>query len=276
MTGRVKGAADAWALPRRTLHSLALWGAVLMRPRRVRIALLPRVLVVALAVCAVSAAVVSMFAFDTAASDCARGLPRWFVDVFEEITDFGRSGWFLIPLGLALVVLAAVKSCALPRMAQGVIAALAARFGYLFLAIGLPGLFVTVVKRLIGRARPYVGTADDPFVYVPFGWRPEYASMPSGHAASAVAAAVAIGAVWPRARAVMWLYAAIIMASRVIVLAHHPSDVIVAALVGGIGAILVRIWFAERRLVFDTGGIRAMPGPSLQRIKRVARRLIGQ
>jgi membrane-associated phospholipid phosphatase len=100
--------------------------------------------------------------------------------------------------------------------------------------------------------------------------------MPSGHAASAVAAAVAVGAVWPRARVAMWIYAAIIMASRVIVLAHHPSDVIVAALVGGVGAVLVRMWFAERRLVFDAGGIRAMPGPSLQRIKRVARSLRGQ
>ena len=54
------------------------------------------------------------------------------------------------------------------------------RFGYLFLAIGLPGLFVTIVKRLIGRARPYVGNHDDPFAYMPFIWQPEYASMPSG------------------------------------------------------------------------------------------------
>jgi undecaprenyl-diphosphatase len=143
-------------------------------------------------------------------------------------------------------------------------------------AIGLPGLFVTVAKRLIGRARPYVGSQDDPFTYVPFGWRSEYASMPSGHVTTAVAAAVAIGAVWPRARVPMWTYALIIMASRIIVLAHHPSDVIVAALVGAFGAMLVRNWFAERRLVFDASGLRALPGPSLRRIKRVAARLLGQ
>ncbi len=78
-------------------------------------------------------------------------------------------------------------SPALPRLTQGVLAALAARFGFLFLAIGVPGLFVTIVKRLIGRARPIsAGSHDDPFVYRPFIWRPEYASMPSGHATTAV------------------------------------------------------------------------------------------
>jgi undecaprenyl-diphosphatase len=137
-------------------------------------------------------------------------------------------------------------------------------------------LFVTIVKRLIGRARPYVGTQDDPFSYLPFAWRAEYASMPSGHATTAVSAAIAIGAVWPRARAPMWLYAAAIMASRVIVMAHHPSDVIGGALVGGFGALMVRNWFATRRLGFAAGGIRALPGPSLRRVKRVAQRVFGK
>ena len=76
-------------------------------------------------------------------------------DVFEKITDFGLSGWFLFPLRLLrAVALAAIISPALSMMSRGVLLALAARFGFLFLAIGLPGLFVTIVKRLIGRARP--------------------------------------------------------------------------------------------------------------------------
>ena len=75
---------------------------------------------------------------------------------------------------------------------------LVARFGFLFIAIGLPSLFDTIVKRLIGRARPYIGPRDNPFAYKPFVWSPEYASMPSGHATTAAAAAIAIGAIWPR------------------------------------------------------------------------------
>ena len=67
---------------------------------------------------------------------------------------------------------------------------------------------------------------------MPFVWRPEYASMPSGHATTAASAAIAIGAIWPRARGVMWFYALTIMFSRVVVLAHHPSDVIAGAFYG--------------------------------------------
>ena len=134
------------------------------------------------------------------------------------------------------------------------------RLGFVFTAIALPGLFVTIVKRLIGRARPFVG-GDDVWAYAPFSWQPAYASMPSGHATTAFAALVAIGAICPQARALMWIYAVLIALSRVIVTAHHPSDVIAGAIVGAVGALLVRNWFAARRLGFPgrnaTASVRA-------------------
>ena len=55
---------------------------------------------------------------------------------------------------------------------------------------------------LVGAKRA-AGDHDDPFVYVPFIWRPEYASMPSGHATTAAATAIAVGAIWPGLRVVM-------------------------------------------------------------------------
>jgi undecaprenyl-diphosphatase len=98
--------------------------------------------------------------------------------------------------------------------------------------------------------------------------------MPSGHATTAVAAAIAIGAIWPRARGVMWLYALTIMFSRVVVVAHHPSDVIAGALVGAVGALMVRRWFAARRLAFSASDLRPYPGPAWRRLKAVARQLV--
>jgi hypothetical protein len=50
--------------------------------------------------------------------------------------------------------------------------------------------------------------------------------------------------------------------------------VVAGALVGVIGAMVVRYWFAARRLGFAIerdGTIVALPGPSLERLKRVAR-----
>ena len=129
------------------------------------------------------------------------------------------------------------------------LAAFAVRLGFVFTAIALPGLFVTIVKRLIGRARPFVAaTTSGPIV--PFSWQVDYASFPSGHATTAFSALVAIGAIFPQARALMWIYAVLIALSRVMVTAHHPSDVIAGAMVGAVGALLVRNWFAARRLGF--------------------------
>ncbi|MBV8790681.1 MAG: phosphatase PAP2 family protein [Pseudolabrys sp.] len=214
--------------------------------------------------------------FDTPAILGARTLPHWLAELFNFLTDFGKSGWFLWPLGLLMIAIAMTPAW-VPNAARRVLGAVAARAGFLFLAIGLPGLFGTIVKRLIGRARPFVGGEADPWLYHPFGWKVEYASLPSGHAVTAFAAAVAIGMLWPRMRAVMWIYAIIIAISRVVLTAHHPSDVFAGAVVGIAGVVLVRNHFAARRLVFGVsaaGRIIVFPGPSLRRLKSVARALL--
>lgn len=268
------GFAALWALVQRIVTNLRWWIVALGRAPRVQPPQWGVSAFVAIGL-TVAAIVASMFFVDTAATEWGRHLPHWLTDAAEEITNFGLSGRFLYPLGFILIMLAALLAPSLPPMTQGVIAALAARFGFLFVAIAVPSLFVTIVKRMIGRARPYVGNHDDPFAFVPFIWRPEYASMPSGHATTAAAAAIAIGAIWPRTRAIMWLYALIIMLTRVVIVVHHPSDVIAGALVGVVGALLVRRWFAARRLVFFADDLRPYPGPSWQRLKAVARQLVG-
>ena len=72
----------------------------------------------------------------------------------------------------------------------------------------------------------------------------------------------------------MVAYAIIIAATRLVLLAHHPSDVVAGALLGIIGAMFVRYWFAARRLGFaihHDGTIVPLVGPSPGRLKRVAR-----
>ena len=151
------------------------------------------------------------------------------------------------------------------------------RVGFLFAAIAVPSFFVTIVKRMIGRARPYVGGSLDPLLFSPFAWVPAYAGMPSGHATTAFAVLVAFGTLWPRARTILLVYAMLIGISRPLVIAHYPSDVLAGALVGIAGAMMVRRYFADRRLGFaigPDGKIHQYPGPSLRRIKAVARGLL--
>jgi undecaprenyl-diphosphatase len=77
----------------------------------------------------------------------------------------------------------------------------------------------------------------------------------------------------------MWIYAGVIVVSRVVVEAHYPSDVLAGAVFGAFGAVIVRNWFAARRLGFvpqPDGTIRPLPGPSWRRVKTVAHRLLPQ
>jgi undecaprenyl-diphosphatase len=217
-----------------------------------------------------------MVTIDAAAIRGAGHLPRWIISAFDDITDFGKSGWFLWPLGVMFLALAALPPM-LTSFSQRVLAAIMVRIGFLFTAIAVPSLFVTIIKRLIGRARPLVGGSLDPFLYSPFVWRADYASLPSGHATTAFAALVAFGTLWPRSRTLWLVYALLIAMSRVVVTAHYPSDVLAGALVGIAGAVMVRHYFAQRRLGFaigPDGTIHQYAGPSLRRIKAVARGLL--
>ena len=143
---------------------------------------------------AIAAILVAMLLLDRWSVGVVKRLPPGLIAFFDIITDYGRSGWFLVPIGLMLMIVAAACTPSLAAMSQRVLAAVAVRLGFLFTAILLPGLIFTIVKRLIGRARPLVGGSLDPFLYAPLGWNVEYSSLPSGHAVNAFAAATALGA----------------------------------------------------------------------------------
>lgn len=193
------------------------------------------------------------------------------------LTDFGKSAYVLWALaGMSFVVL--VVSAAARGTTRSLLLGLGTRLQFLFFAVLVPVLTSEVLKWMVGRGRPFVGGEANAFNFSHFAGTEAYASLPSGHAVTAFALALAVSALWPRARIVMLVYAVVIAATRLVLLAHHPSDVVAGALVGVIGAMFVRYWFAARRLGFAIGRdgtIVPLPGPSFERFKRVARSPFG-
>ncbi|MDO8398685.1 MAG: phosphatase PAP2 family protein [Bradyrhizobium sp.] len=197
-----------------------------------------------------------------------RGTPSlWPIRI---LTDFGKSAyvlWFLA----GLLFMVAFISPALRGQARSLLLGLGTRLQFVFFAVLVPALVGDVLKWIVGRGRPFVG--DNVFNFRHFGGTEAFASFPSGHANTAFALAFAVSALWPQARPVMLAYAITIALSRLVLLAHHPSDVVAGALIGVIGAMAVRYWFAARRLGFairGDGAIVPLPGPSLGHLKRVA------
>jgi undecaprenyl-diphosphatase len=269
------GSAAASMLRRCAGNALAAF-ARLARPTRIhpRDPWLPPLRQFAIAAAVfVAVFVFGMIFIDAAAINAVGRLPRWVISAFDWITDFGKSGWFLWPLGILFLALAA-RPRSLTHASQHVLAAVMVRVGFLFAAIAVPGVFTNVVKHIFGRARPGVGGSVDPTLFSPFSWPAAYAGLPSGHATTAFSVLVAFGCLWPRARTALLIYALLIVASRIMVTAHYPTDVLAGALVGTIGALMVRRYFALRGLGFSVGPdgiLHQYPGPSLKRIKSVAR-----
>ena len=201
----------------------------------------------------------------------ARGTPAlWPIRI---LTDFGKDENVLSVLGGALIVLALVAA-AMHGTRRTLLLGFGTRLQYLFLSVALSVFVTEILKYLIGRGRPFVGGKADPFNFIPFEGTGAYASLPSGHAATAFALAFAVSALWPRLRVFMFTYAIVIILTRLVLLAHHPSDVTAGALVGMVSAMAVRYWFAARRLAFAIradGTIVPLPGPLPGRLKRVAR-----
>ncbi|MGA7804277.1 phosphatase PAP2 family protein [Bradyrhizobium sp.] len=176
-----------------------------------------------------------------------RGTPGlWPVRI---ITDFGKDGYVLEALAAILIAIALIG----PAL-RGAPRRRLLRFGtqtqYLFLAVLLPVLVAEIVKWVVGRGRPFVGGKANVFNFMPFNGTEAHFSFPSAHAVTSFALAFAIAALWPRTRIAVAIYALLIGGSRLLLLAHHPSDVVAGALIGVIGAMVVRHWFAVRRLGF--------------------------
>src|SRR5712672_258959 len=189
------------------------------------------------------------------------------------LTDFGKSAYVLWLLAIMLFAVA-IMSPRLRGTSRSLLLGFGTRLQFLFFAVLVPVLAGEVIKWIVGRGRPFVGGEANAFNFAHFAGTEAYASFPSGHAITSFALAFAVSAVWPQARPAMIVYAVLIAISRLVLLAHHPSDVVAGALIGVIGAMFVRYWFAARRLGFairHDGAIVPLAGPSLGHLKRVAR-----
>ena len=104
-------------------------------------------------------------------------------------------------------------------------------------------VLANALKDVFDRPRP---SLVDPNVH-PLVHVPGTGAMPSGHAAGAFAAAVAVGLVHPRLRWPLIALAALIALSRVWLGVHYLSDVLVGAALGG--AVALGLWKLTRAII---------------------------
>jgi membrane-associated phospholipid phosphatase len=178
------------------------------------------------------------------------------------VTKVGEAIWWLLP-SFALYLAARI----LWRSPLW-----AGRALFVFAAVAGSGLLVDALKPLLGRARPVLLFTQHVYGFSYLHFAAVYESFPSGHAACATSAGLALGRLAPRYRA-LWITVGLLVGlTRVIVTAHYLSDVLAAVLVAG--------WtvFALERL-FARHGVRVGAAHSVHLVTQrsaLALRLLGQ
>jgi membrane-associated phospholipid phosphatase len=181
----------------------------------------------------------------------AVALPDGLREFFRDATELGDSAWILYPALIGFLLLRLLSALHPMKLVKTALKQLATGFGFVFLAVGLPGITSTLLKNLIGRARPKLLDSVGSFSlkgpsFEDYAWQ----SLPSGHTTTSFAFAFAIAFLVPGTLRPLLLLAAVIGFSRIVVNAHYPTDVLAGIALGAFGAVAVRNLFALRGWVF--------------------------
>lgn len=207
---------------------------------------------------------------DAQISQFAQALPEPVITVFSWITRLGESDYIVIPSLILLVVMAGLAMLAAKPLVRRALWQMTGIWAFILGGVGLPSLFTSIVKRMIGRSRPPLLDTVGPFDLRNMSWLDwTYQSFPSGHSTTAFALCFVVSFLFPRAFPWMLVLAVLIALSRIIVGAHYPTDVIGGAVVGTLGAYLVRHAFVSLGWVFrrrPDGSIERRPLSAVRRV----------
>ena len=179
-----------------------------------------------------------------------RAMPDGARRMFGPLTDLGRAEW-MVALSVMVGVFYWVASRGAADLRRGAAYLLGAQSAaYVLAAVAVGGLSATLLKYMIGRARPRGFDTYGPDSFTPFAFDSAHASLPSGHSATIFALATALAFLRPGLKWAFYGLAALIASTRVVVGAHYPADVVAGALVATVAVYGLTRLLAGRKWLF--------------------------
>lgn len=175
---------------------------------------------------------VAFHGYDRAIAQAAQHDHDRLYDLWSQITRLGLGETWMVPSGLATIVLLAIAFSPRFAPARERWIAWAIVPGYLFAMVAVTGLVADLLKILIGRPRPALFFRDGESAFTGLAFHADHWSLPSGHSTTAAAVATALVCLWPRHVVAYALVALLVMASRVELGEHYLSDAIAGGWLG--------------------------------------------
>ena len=158
------------------------------------------------------------------------------LQVFDWITEFGVSTWYLVASLFLFVIFRFYRKNRV----------YANRALFIFTAVAISGITAIVVKLTVARYRPKLFFEKGLYGFDIFNVGYEYNSFPSGHVATIFSLAAAMSLFWPKYRVYFFFVAFAVALSRIVLTSHYVSDVIAGAFIGTLTVLLLNKYIPDR------------------------------
>lgn len=146
---------------------------------------------------------------------------------FKQVTHLGESHYYLV---LSILIYLGFRKRS---------SALASKALFVFWSVALSGIISDIIKVVVARYRPELYFEKHLYGFKWFDIGYGVNSFPSGHSATALAAFIALGLLFPRYKIFFLFIGMFIAFSRIAIVAHYPSDVLVGGYIGVVTALLL-------------------------------------
>lgn len=194
-----------------------------------------------------SACIVSIAFADRTVAVLVCSLDNTITSFFSHVTRLGESTAYLLTFGVLFLLLYPASRVKWLGKYRQRLSEYAWCFLFLFVSIAASGLLVDILKVIFGRYRPVMLYEAGKFGFTFFKLSPaNMLSFPSGHANTIFALMTALYLIVPRYLFFYFTIAVLVAASRVIIGAHFPSDVIAGAYLGTTTTLYLKGFFLSR------------------------------
>lgn len=197
-----------------------------------------------------SLAVVAFAVLDPLARDTLGGATGAWRSFLKTLTSYGEGVEILVVSAAILLLCLAVTPEGLPRRIRAGLTEIGFAAAFAFAAVAGSGLAASLIKNTLGRARPGQVVGIDVVEFHPFAFTSKWAAFPSGHSTTAGATAMVLALLFPSLRRPILAAGALVAASRILLEAHFPADVIAGFGFGAAVTLALAEMLARRDLVF--------------------------